>query len=258
LNNFEYRSHLCLVLEPMSMNLREVIKKYGKDIGISISAVKIYAKQLFSALKHMKACGVIHGDIKPDNIVINSQLSSIKLCDFGSACYTDENEITPYLVSRFYRAPEIMLGLPYDTAIDMWSVGCCLIEMYTGKILFQGKNNNDMLKQYMELKGKIPKKLLQKATFKDQRFDEEGNFLRLETDPITGKNVIKVMPVIDITRDLDKILKPTNSKLDDETIREVSKLKDLLDRIFVADPSKRLTIQQAILHPFIAKNPAPA
>jgi len=160
LNNFEYRNHLCLVLEPMSMNLREVIKKYGKDIGISLSAVKIYAKQLFSALKHMKACGIIHGDIKPDNIVINSQLSNIKLCDFGSACYADENEITPYLVSRFYRAPEIMLGLPYDSAIDMWSVGCCLFEMYTGKIIFQGKNNNDMLRQFMELKGKIPKKII--------------------------------------------------------------------------------------------------
>jgi len=66
------------------------------------------------------------------------------------------------------------------------------------------------------------------------------------------------MPVIDITRDLDKLLKPTNTKLDDETTREVLKLKDLLERIFVVDPSKRLTIQQAILHPFIAKNPAPA
>lgn len=75
--------------------------------GISLSAVKIYAKQLFIALKHLKRCEVIHADIKPDNIVVNKARTTVKICDLGSASDKRENEITPYLVSRFYRAPEI-------------------------------------------------------------------------------------------------------------------------------------------------------
>lgn len=107
LHSFEYRSHLCMVLEPLAMNLREVIKKYGKDVGLNITAVKVYAKQMFIALRHLRKCNVIHADIKPDNILVNESKTTLKLCDFGSASLVSENDITPYLVSRFYRAPEI-------------------------------------------------------------------------------------------------------------------------------------------------------
>ncbi|KAJ7517586.1 hypothetical protein O6H91_21G030300 [Diphasiastrum complanatum] len=105
--SFEYRSHLCLVFESLHMNLREVLKKFGRNIGINLHAVRAYAKQLFIALKHLRNCGVLHCDIKPDNMLVNEAKNVLKLCDFGSAMFAGENEITPYLVSRFYRAPEI-------------------------------------------------------------------------------------------------------------------------------------------------------
>lgn len=89
------------------MNLREVLKKYGKDVGLHIKAVRSYSQQLFLALKLMKKANILHADIKPDNILVNESRLLLKLCDFGSASYAHENEITPYLVSRFYRAPEI-------------------------------------------------------------------------------------------------------------------------------------------------------
>jgi len=90
------------------MNLREILKKYGKDVGINIKAVRVYAQQLFLALALLKKCKILHADIKPDNILVNeSKNTVIKLCDLGSASFDNENEITPYLVSRFYRAPEI-------------------------------------------------------------------------------------------------------------------------------------------------------
>ncbi len=69
------------------MDLREVIKKYGRDIGITIQAVKIYAKQLFIALKHLKSLKILHADLKPDNIVTNEAKTVIKLCDFGRCPY---------------------------------------------------------------------------------------------------------------------------------------------------------------------------
>ena len=112
--HFFHKQHLCMVFEPLSMNLREVLKKYGKTVGLHIKAVRSYAQQLFFSLKHLKKCGILHADIKPDNILVNNSKLILKLCDFGSASYATENDITPYLVSRFYRAPEIILGLNYD------------------------------------------------------------------------------------------------------------------------------------------------
>lgn len=110
------------------MNLREVLKKFGKNVGLHIKAVRSYTQQLLLALKLLKKCGILHADIKPDNILVNDSNLVLKLCDFGSASLITDNEITPYLVSRFYRSPEIILGLSYDYGIDMWSAGCTIYE----------------------------------------------------------------------------------------------------------------------------------
>lgn len=169
------------------MNLREVLKKYGKNVGLHIKAVRSYTQQLLLALKLLKKSGILHADIKPDNILVNDNNLVLKLCDFGSASAVADNDITPYLVSRFYRAPEIILGLSYDYGIDMWSAGCTIYELYTGKILFSGKSNNQMLKFFMDLKGKIPNKIIRKGQFKDQHFDQNCNFLSHEIDKITER-----------------------------------------------------------------------
>ncbi|CAN1839542.1 Serine/threonine-protein kinase PRP4 homolog [Linum perenne] len=107
LSHFKYRNHTCLVFESLHMNLREILKKFGRNIGLKLTAIRAYAKQLFIALKHLRNCGVLHCDIKPDNMLVNEAKNVLKLCDFGNAMFSGKNEITPYLVSRFYRAPEI-------------------------------------------------------------------------------------------------------------------------------------------------------
>jgi hypothetical protein len=140
LTHLEYRNHVALVFEYHSMNLRETLKKFGKDVGINIGAVRMYGRQLFVALKHLMDLRVVHADIKLDNILCSADLKQVsiadsgvssqcvhtrsntchvvtiqvKLCDFGSAFReTDtDNDPTPYLVSRFYRAPEIIMGMP--------------------------------------------------------------------------------------------------------------------------------------------------
>lgn len=111
----------------------------------------------------------------------------LKICDLGSASDASDNEITPYLVSRFYRAPEIILGMPYDFAIDIWSVGCTLYELYTGKILFTGRTNNQMLRSIMDCRGKFTTKMLKRSQFAHVHFDEMANFRSVEQDKITGK-----------------------------------------------------------------------
>ncbi|XP_070603286.1 serine/threonine-protein kinase PRP4 homolog isoform X2 [Erythrolamprus reginae] len=200
--HFYHKQHLCLVFEPLSMNLREVLKKYGKDVGLHIKAVRSYSQQLFLALKLLKRCNILHADIKPDNILVNESKTILKLCDFGSASHVADNDITPYLVSRFYRAPEIIIGKIYDYGIDMWSVGCTLYELYTGKILFAGKTNNHMLKLAMDLKGKMPNKMIRKGVFKDQHFDQNLNFMYIEVDKVTEREKVTVMSTINPTKDL--------------------------------------------------------
>ncbi|MCJ8731821.1 hypothetical protein PDJAM_G00204000 [Pangasius djambal] len=248
--HFYHKQHLCLVFEPLSMNLREVLKKYGKDVGLHIKAVRSYSQQLFLALKLLKRCNILHADIKPDNILVNESKTILKLCDFGSASHIAENDITPYLVSRFYRAPEIIIGKPYDYGIDMWSVGCTLYELYTGKILFPGKTNNHMLKLAMDLKGKMPNKMIRKGLFKDQHFDQNLNFLYTELDKVTEREKVTVMSSINPTKDLlnDMV---GRQRLPEDQRKKVVQLKDLLDQILVLDPAKRISINQALQHPYI-------
>uniref|UniRef100_A0A673YVN2 Serine/threonine-protein kinase PRP4 homolog n=1 Tax=Salmo trutta TaxID=8032 RepID=A0A673YVN2_SALTR len=248
--HFYHKQHLCLVFEPLSMNLREVLKKYGKDVGLHIKAVRSYSQQLFLALKLLKRCNILHADIKPDNILVNESKTILKLCDFGSASHVAENDITPYLVSRFYRAPEIIIGKPYDYGIDMWSVGCTLYELYTGKILFPGKTNNHMIKLAMDLKGKMPNKMIRKGVFKDQHFDQNLNFLYTEVDRVTEREKVTVMSTINPTKELLADMVGCQ-RLPEDQRKKVAQLKDLLDQTLMLDPAKRISINQALQHPYI-------
>lgn len=81
----------------------------------------------------------------------------------------------------------LVLGLPYDDSLDMWSIGCTLYELYTGKILFPGKSNNHMLHLMMDLKGKFTHRMIKKAQFGPMHFDDGMNFVSVATDKITGQ-----------------------------------------------------------------------
>lgn len=251
--NFFHKSHLCLVFESLSMNLRELLRKYGKDVGLHVKAVRSYTQQMLLSLKLMKRCGILHSDIKPDNMLVSESKLVLKLCDFGSASFMPDPDITPYLVSRFYRAPEIIMGCKYDYAIDLWSVACTVYEMYTGKIMFPGKSNNDMLKLMMETKGKIPNRLVKKGMFREQHFDSSFNFLFMEVDKVTEKEKITVMSNVAQTRDLLSSLRGNQKLTDEKQMKKVVQLKDFLEKCLMLDPAKRLSINQALTHPFITE-----
>lgn len=251
LEHFIYRGHLCIVLEPLHMDLRCVLKKYGKNHGINLRAIISYSRQLFLALRLLKKVGIIHADVKPDNILVNEKKNVLKLCDFGSAFKMDENEPTPYLVSRFYRAPEIILGIPYKFGVDAWSAACTIFEITTGKILFTGGSNNKMLKCFMDLKGKIPNKLIKKGKFKDQHFNYNNNFLFHIKDTYNGREKRVEVPNINITRDLNEELKNSYQNLTSKEENKLIQLKDLLDKMLMLDPGQRLSVTDCLKHPFI-------
>ncbi|KAL2796874.1 kinase-like domain-containing protein [Aspergillus keveii] len=252
--SFEHKGHLCMVFENLSMNLREVLKKFGRDVGLNLRAIRAYAQQIFLGLSLLRKCNILHADLKPDNLLVNEQRNILKVCDLGSASPASDNEITPYLVSRFYRAPEIILGIPYDYAIDMWSIGCTLFELYTGKILFTGRNNNQMLKSIMECRGKYPPKLLRRGSLAHLHFDDMMNFHSQEEDRITGRVATRVMDFKKPTRDLKtRLLGKGPQKMTDSEAKELGHFVDLLDRCLSLNPEKRCTPAEALKHPFFLR-----
>ncbi|KAJ5188510.1 hypothetical protein N7491_004834 [Penicillium cf. griseofulvum] len=250
---FDHKGHLCMVFENLSMDLREVLKKFGRDVGLNLRAVRAYGQQIFLGLCLLRKCNILHADLKPDNLLVNEQRNILKICDLGSASPASENEITPYLVSRFYRAPEIILGIPYDYAIDVWSIGCTLFELYTGKILFTGRDNNQMLRSIMECRGKYPPKLLRRGSLAPHHFDEMLNFHSVEQDKITGRLHTKIVDFKKPTRDLKSRLMAQGTRgMPDTEVKELTMFLDLLDRCLSLNPEKRITPPEALKHPFLA------
>jgi len=250
LTTFEDRDFLCMVFEPMHCNLKELIHKYGRGIGLHIKAVQLFAKKLLCALHYLQRLDILHADIKPENILINESKTTIRLADFGIAMPATETFLSPFLGSGYWRAPEVMLGLPYGYGIDIWASACSIFEMVTGKHLFPAASNNDLLMMQMEVKGAIPKKLLKKATFSRDHFDDQFNFLQKKKDPLTGKEYFKTVSVSKPVRDWKAELVEESSG---EEKKKLLELHDLLENMLMLDPAKRFGVDDALKHPFFSE-----
>jgi len=258
LRNFDHKGHLCLVFEALSADLREVLKKFGRNIGLNLKAIRSYAQQMFMALSHMKKCQILHADLKPDNILVSEKRSLLKLCDLGTAAFADDAEITPYLVSRFYRAPEVILGMPFDYAIDMWSIGCTLFELYTGRILFPGADNNQMLRVIQECRGKFPIRMLKRSTLADRHFDLDGTFFSQDRDKLTGKATLRPVNFnkAGAGKDLRSRLNANAKGMTPPEMQEHAAFVDLMDKCLQLDPARRISPNDALRHNFVAHSPA--
>ena len=190
IESFYHAEHSTMVFPRYDMNLRQVLKKYGRGVGIKLDALRIYAAQLLTSLKQLRHLGIVHADIKPDNILVTADKRKVMLCDFGSADDVKNCEITPYLVSRYYRAPEISLGHEYGCAIDVWAIATTLFEMYSGDFMFKGESNNDMLKMIQDIKGPFSTKMIRRSTLRETHFEVRDpttlTTLQQDVAPITS------------------------------------------------------------------------
>ena len=228
---FCFRDHLCITFEILSINLYELLKSNGFN-GLSLSLIQRFTFQLLSGLKLAKDQKIIHCDLKPENILLKqSNKSCIKIIDFGSSCFEDQR-VFSYIQSRFYRAPEIILGLPYSTAIDMWSLGCILVELYTGVPLFPGENELDQLLCMMEVLGLPPESLIKSASRTKIFFDSE--------------NKPKIVP-----NSRGKKRFPGSKHLNDVISGTDKNFQDFVARCLEWNPLMRLTPEQGLAHCWI-------
>ena len=127
-----------LVMELMDANLCQVIQM---DLDHERMSYLLY--QMLCGIKHLHSAGIIHRDLKPSNIVVKSDCT-LKILDFGLARTAGTTfMMTPYVVTRYYRAPEVILGMGYKENVDIWSVGCIMGEMIRGGVLFPGSDHID-------------------------------------------------------------------------------------------------------------------
>ncbi|KAF9210376.1 dual specificity protein kinase yak1 [Podila verticillata] len=159
-DTFIHRRHLCLVFELLSVNLYELIKQ-NQFRGLSMSLVRVFTAQLLDALCVLNEARIIHCDLKPENVLLkNLETPTIKVIDFGSACHEQQTVYT-YIQSRFYRSPEVLVGLPYSSSIDIWSVGCIAAELFLGLPLFPGSSEYNQLSRIVEMLGMLPTYMLE-------------------------------------------------------------------------------------------------
>ncbi|PIA16512.1 kinase-like protein, partial [Coemansia reversa NRRL 1564] len=238
--SFYFRNHLCIVMELLDINLYEWLKAH-QFAGTPVPLLRHFAAQMLQSLQLMGRHRIIHADLKPENILLAAPppmpidmqrgMYTIKVIDLGSSCFENERVYT-YIQSRFYRAPEVILGLPYGPGIDMWSLGCIVVELLTGYPLFPGENEREQLACIVEVLGPPPPYLLEHAP--------------------RCADFAEPVPYGPYTSTKNKGRRPGSRPLEQVLARARDpRLVDFVLRTLAWDPAMRMSPEDALRHPWI-------
>ncbi|KAM8756731.1 homeodomain-interacting protein kinase 1 isoform 4-T4 [Acanthopagrus schlegelii] len=261
---FQHKGHTCLVFEMLEQNLYDFLK-HSKFSPLPLRHIRPILQQVATALMKLKSLGLIHADLKPENIMLVDPLRQpyrVKVIDFGSASHVSKAVCSTYLQSRYYRAPEIILGLPFCEAIDMWSLGCVIAELFLGWPLYPGASEYDQIRYISQTQG-LPAEYLLSAGTKTVRFFNRGPdssypLWRLKTPSehememgIKSKEARKyIFNCLDdmMQVNLSSHLEGTDMLAEKADRREFI---DLLKRMLRLDADKRITPTKTLGHPFV-------
>ncbi|KAI2785256.1 kinase-like domain-containing protein [Daldinia loculata] len=268
---FDYRGHICIVMDLLGSSVFDFLKS-NNFVPFPNSQIQSFARQLFTSVAFLHDLNLIHTDLKPENILLcdsayqtftyNRRIPSssagvsrqatqrkvlldteIRLIDFGSATFQDEYH-SSVVSTRHYRAPEIILGLGWSFPCDIWSIGCILVEFFTGDALFQTHDNLEHLAMMENVcDSRIDSHLVQAVNKMATR--STGNaaskyFKRLRLDYPTAETTRASRRFVKNMKRLSDII-PASSPF-------LRSFLDLLQKIFVYDPAKRITARQALEH----------
>lgn len=248
-----------IVMELMDANLCQVV-----SLDLDHERLSYLLYQLLCAIKHLHSAGILHRDLKPSNIVVKSDCT-LKILDFGLARRleveniqedlknsgsgdnnskndksqdsgpdggTSDFKLTPYVVTRYYRGPEVILGMGYNEVVDIWSVGCIFAEMIRGTVLYQGDDHLNQWTKIIQLMG------TPSASFTERLNTTVRNYVdsRPHYPPVNFRTLFP-----------DRLFPPDS----EDTRLCAEQARDLLQRMLMLDPHERITVDQALMHPYV-------
>lgn len=217
-----------LVMELMEANLCRVI-----ELELDHERISYLLYQMLCGIKHLHSGGIIHRDLKPANIVVDKKCT-LKILDFGLARNSSSTScMTPYVVTRYYRGPEVILGLSYEANVDIWSVGCIMGEILHHQILFAGSDHFNQWAKITELLGTPSKEFIDRLSLNIRKVVST-----IKRTP--GRSFEELFP--------DGIFPPDSSQYPPLNARNA---RDLLSKMLVIDPRNRITVDEALEHPYI-------
>ncbi|KAF8374213.1 jnk-1 [Pristionchus pacificus] len=249
-------SDLYIVMELMDANLCQVI-----NMELDHERISYLLYQMLCGVRHLHASGIIHRDLKPSNIVVKSDCT-LKILDFGLArTAIDSFLMTPYVVTRYYRAPEVILGMGYTETVDVWSIGCIFGEMVRGRVLFPGTDHIDQWTKVVEILGSPSTKFVNQLQTTFQYFEFEPPYKKVIVSSFSlyarvvittaVRNYVLNRPHYPPTPFEE--LFPTHifPKAADNARLSASQARDLLSKMLVIDPAERITVDKALQHPYV-------
>jgi dual-specificity kinase len=261
LDTFNFKNHVCIVSELLGKSVFDFIKDNNFQPFPALHIWK-FAKQLLQSVAFLHRLSLVHTDLKPENILlVNSEAgvvatsrranakrrnvllnTEIRLIDFGSATFNEEFH-SSVVSTRHYRAPEIILSMGWSFPCDVWSIGCILVEFFTGEALFQTHDNLEHLAMMEAVLGVMPDDYRRKAeTYKPELFRNGAlNYPNPDTTRSSRKYVRGMKKLQDI------ITTPNNSA---NYAKHNSRLLHLLRQLLEFDPNKRIKVADALKHPY--------
>ncbi|OCH95442.1 CMGC CLK protein kinase [Obba rivulosa] len=262
LSCFDHRNHVCLVSELLGMCVYDFLKE-NDFAPFPRHHIQSFAKQLLGSVAFLHELRLIHTDLKPENILLVKNdyritevpvhgkrnalpkqkrildSTDIRLIDFGSATFEDEYH-SSVVSTRHYRAPEIILGLGWSFPCDAFSLGCILVEFYTGVALFQTHDNLEHLAMMEQVMGRVPASFARQGARSKPEFFKEGNKLDWPKPKASRQSRKEVRAC----RSLLEIIPPT------DPINKA--FLDLVKKLLTFDPRDRITVKEALKHEYFS------
>ena len=234
---FYFKEHLILVTELLRANLYEFMK-HNKDSGappyFTLPRIQSIARQVLRSLAFLHSLGLVHADLKPENILMKSYSNcEVKVIDLGSSCFLTDR-LSSYVQSRSYRAPEVILGWPYGYKIDVWSLGCIIAELATGKVLFHNAAPSVILARIEGILGPVPQHMLSRGRYASRYYTADGKLY--ERNKESG---------------VVEFLKPKRTSLGKRVPQADAGMLDFISALLQVDPARRPSAIEAMQHPWL-------
>ncbi|TKS82885.1 Homeodomain-interacting protein kinase 1 [Collichthys lucidus] len=254
------RGHICLEFEHLDKSLYDFMRNRAFR-PLPLTQIRPVVQQLANALNHLKTFGIIHADIKWENVMLVDQEQkpyTVKLIDFGLACNVSEAKLGAHIQTRPYRSPEIILGLPFTEAIDMWSLGCLAASLYLGALLYEGINEHDMIRLIMATQGPLPNNMLShgfKTSWFFKREHKSGTtswrLKELQQNDEQRERRTQSLRSLDELARIDGI-KYYNYADYSAHSHDLPMFVDMIKGMLQLDPAERITPSQVLEHRFIS------